>query len=283
MSHLQIGDLAERTGVAAGTIRMWETRHGFPRPTRTATGYRRYSEDDVEVVRRVAFLRERGLSMAAAIERAGAREVTEQPSIYAAVAGTDPAARPQTLSKRTLVALSRAIEDETMATGSRPVVVGAFQHERFYRPVEHRYERMARVADAAWVFADFPSVRRAPGRPVEVPLDAGAVLSNEWAVVVDAPGFAACLLAWEHLDRPGEGPDAGRRFEALWTVDPHAVRRAVHAATRVAAGADPDLGEELEAMLSDRPLAFEEPAPALTALTGRVVGYLESSHGERSS
>jgi hypothetical protein len=37
------------------------------------------------------------------------------------------------------------------------------------------------------------------------------------------------------------------------------------------------LGAEMEQLLLDRPLAFEEPAPALTALTNRVVAYLESA------
>jgi hypothetical protein len=34
--------------------------------------------------------------------------------------------------------------------------------------------------------------------------------------------------------------------------------------------------DELGAVLEDRPLAFEEPAPTLTALANRVVGYLET-------
>ena len=40
VKKLAIKDLAEQTGVAAGTIRMWEQRYGFPEPARTAAGYR---------------------------------------------------------------------------------------------------------------------------------------------------------------------------------------------------------------------------------------------------
>jgi DICT domain-containing protein len=68
-----------------------------------------------------------------------------------------------------------------------------------------------------------------------------------------------------------------RRFEAIWTVDPHATRRAVHAGAQLAARADPALGARLEELLADRPLAMEEPAPALTALTNRVLAYLEAA------
>ena len=39
---LSIREVAEQTGLAPGTIRMWEQRYGFPSPRRTASGYRRY-------------------------------------------------------------------------------------------------------------------------------------------------------------------------------------------------------------------------------------------------
>ena len=46
---LTIGDLAERTGVSTGTLRMWETRYGFPVPQRRASGHRRYDEQVVDL------------------------------------------------------------------------------------------------------------------------------------------------------------------------------------------------------------------------------------------
>jgi MerR family transcriptional regulator, light-induced transcriptional regulator len=39
---------------------------------------------------------------------------------------------------------------------------------------------------------------------------------------------------------------------------------------------DAAVGAELEAWLADRPLALEQPVPALTALANRVVAYLEA-------
>jgi DNA-binding transcriptional MerR regulator len=56
---LSIREVAEQTGLAAGTIRMWEQRHGFPSPRRTASGYRRYEPEDVETLRRVRAHRQR--------------------------------------------------------------------------------------------------------------------------------------------------------------------------------------------------------------------------------
>jgi DICT domain-containing protein len=273
--ELAIKDVAEQTGIAAGTIRMWEQRHGFPEPQRLPSGYRRYTPEDVETLRRVQAYRRRGLSVSAAIARA--RETggaSDRPSLYAAVAAAEHGARPQVLRKATLESISRAIEHETLALAAAPVLVGAFQRERFYRPIEARWRRLAAHADAAVVFADFPSERHPEGGPDELPIDADDALGNEWAVVVDAPGFAASLVAWEQ-PRPRPGLERERRFEALWTLDPRAARRACRTAARMAAAIDPKTGERLEALLADRPLALEQPVPSLTALANRVVAYLD--------
>ena len=280
MTELAIKDVAERTGIAAGTIRMWEQRYGFPAPQRRPSGYRRYTEEDVETLRRVAAYRHRGLSVPAAIERA--RETgtaTDRPSIFAAVTTASQDLRPQVLRKSTLVALSRAIEHEAIARAVAPVLVGAFQHERFYRMVEPRYRRLAQVADAAIVFADFATEAHPEGGPVELPIAPEDALGNEWAVIVDAPGFAACLLAWEQpgVTEPGLDDDADRQFEAIWTVDPVVTRRAAQVGARLASRIDPQIGDRLAEMLEGRPLALEQPAPALTALTNRVVAYLETA------
>ena len=280
MNQLAIKDIAERTGLAPGTIRMWEQRYGFPEPERTPSGYRRYTDDDVEALRRVAAYRRVGLSIPAAIERVrNAETASDRPSIYASVASLDPSARPQLLRKGTLIALSRAIEHEALARAASPLLFASFQTEDRYRQVEARYRRLAAHADAATVFAAFDGPRRPRGGPVELPIDLDDAIGNEWAVIVDAPGYSACLLAWEH---PHESngtplPDHARRFEAVWTVHPRATRRAAEVAARLAAQIDPDYGEELETLLSDRPLAVESPAPGLTALANRAIAYVEEA------
>ena len=67
-----------------------------------------------------------------------------------------------------------------------------------------------------------------------------------------------------------------RRFEAAWTLDPLTVRRATSAAAALAGRSDPELGTELARLLADRPYALEAPAPGLTALTNRILRYLEA-------
>jgi MerR family transcriptional regulator, light-induced transcriptional regulator len=275
---LAIREIADRTGVAAGTIRMWEQRYGFPRPERTASGYRMYSEDDVETLRRVVAFRNRGLSVPAALERASRwAGPTDRPSIYGALAAGDRAARAHVLRKPTLLAISRAMEDETLARAAAPVVFGAFQRRRHYRPVEHRYRRLATAADAVVVFADFPVLAGGDGKPFEVPIEPDEVLGHEWAVVVDAPGYAAALVGWEQpeSERDRDLLESERRFEAMWTMDPEVVRRASRASASLAGRGDPRLGEGRGELRAERPLAGEAPAPGLEALTNRIVSYME--------
>lgn len=279
MKGLAIKDVAEQTGLAAGTIRMWEQRYGFPEPDRTSSGYRRYSDEDIAVLVRAVGLREQGLSVPAALARARAPDSpTDRPSIYGALMCADTApVRPRWLHKPTLLSISRAIENEALARASSPVCFAAFQHERFYRQVEHRYRRLAEGAAAAGVFADFADTARPEGAPVELLIDPGDALGNEWAVIVDAPGYAACLIAWEHPDDggPGSTDDAARRFESLWTTDPETVRRTARVAAQLAARCQPEWAEHVGNVLADRPLAFERPAPALTALTNRIIAYVD--------
>ena len=115
------------------------------------------------------------------------------------------------------------------------------------------------------------------GGPIEVPIGPQDALANEWAVIIDAPGYAACLLGWEHpataSDRPTTASAASRRSGRSTRARRAAPRRSP---CGLAAREVPEDGGRVEAMLADRPLAIEEPAPSLTALTNRLVAYLEA-------
>lgn len=62
----RIQAVAQRTGIPAATLRAWERRYGIPRPVRTDTAYRTYSERDVELVEELRRLCGTGLSPAEA-------------------------------------------------------------------------------------------------------------------------------------------------------------------------------------------------------------------------
>ncbi|KAB2812282.1 MerR family transcriptional regulator [Pimelobacter simplex] len=272
---LTIGDLAQRTGVSTAVLRMWETRHGFPDPRRLASGHRRYSARDVDLVRQVVRRKDAGIRLDVAIAEAAASRPPASPSVFAELRRRHPALAVHRLRKSTLIALSWAIEDECCAVADRPVLFGAFQRPEFYAPSARRWAELARVARSAVVFADgWPGgVDDAEG-PVRVTLDPSAPLRREWSVVCDAFDSTACLAAWE---LPGQStvPDRERLFEALWTVDPVAVRDAARVAAAVAADAGvagaPALLDELAATPAPRATA---PA-AVTALFNRVVAYVD--------
>jgi methanogenic corrinoid protein MtbC1 len=58
---------AEMTGVSEGLIRAWERRYGVLKPRRTASGYRAYTNSDIEVLRRLKKLTEEGVAIAEAV------------------------------------------------------------------------------------------------------------------------------------------------------------------------------------------------------------------------
>ena len=260
----------------AGTIRMWEQRYGFPVPQRTSSGYRRYSQSDVEALQRVLAYKEHGMSVPAALERAqAASAAATRPSLFAAVAtgGRVPA---RILRKRTLLAISHAFEDETLARAAGAVVIGAFQNVKNYGAAEHRYRRLAAVADMTVVLADFDDCSGGEGTPVQVPVRPADAIAHEWAVVIDSPTFAACLLAWEPPAVSPPARDFDRRFETYWSLDPEVVRRAAMAAVELVRADAPRVGEQMASHLADRPLASEGPAPALESVMARAIEYLEA-------
>jgi MerR family transcriptional regulator, light-induced transcriptional regulator len=262
-------EMSARSGIGEATLRMWEVRHGFPQPRRVASGHRRYSEQDLARVRAVVRGRERGLSLQAAIELAQDAGEEQAPSVFASLRSRYPQLELQLVSKRAMLVMSRAIEDESLARAERPVLFGCFERERFYRASEGRWRELARTAERAVVLADFRRTRRPKGGPVEVPISPSAPVAREWAIVCESPGFGACLAGWERPpDAPGE-----RLFEAVWTVEAPAVRLAAQVCLRLASIGAPDVAEGLGDRLDATPVAREHELRSAIQLSTRMVRY----------
>jgi len=60
---ITIGDLANETGVRTRTIRFYEEKGLLPRPRRSESGYRLYSEQDIKLLRLIRSARSLGLSI----------------------------------------------------------------------------------------------------------------------------------------------------------------------------------------------------------------------------
>jgi len=52
MKFYGIGQVAEIVDVSSQSLRLWESQGLIPAPHRTATKHRRYTGDDVEVIKR---------------------------------------------------------------------------------------------------------------------------------------------------------------------------------------------------------------------------------------
>ena len=94
-----ISQLASLKGVGEGTLRMWETRHGA-KPRRLHNGHRRYSQQDIELVRAAAGHRRDGLAVPAALQRARAAITASPESLFAALREARPQLVPQTCAAR---------------------------------------------------------------------------------------------------------------------------------------------------------------------------------------
>ncbi len=273
--NLTIGDLAQRTGLTPAVLRMWETRHGFPAPHRLPSGHRRYSEQQVGLVSQVLRRRDAGIRLDIAIAEALATVVPGAPSVFAVLRKRHPGLLPHRLRKSTLLALSWALEDECCARAESPVLFGSFQTEAFFVPSIPRWNELARVARSTMVFADFDELLDEGGAtPIRVPLGADAPMRREWSVVCDAVEHSACLSAWE-LPGQTDVPDRHRIFEAVWTVDPRAVRDAARACARVAAANGAERATPLIYELTEDPVLQVTDPATTTALFNRIVAYVD--------
>lgn len=275
-AHLSIGDLAEATGVSAATLRIWETRHGFPEPTRLPSGHRRFGPADVAAVRRVVGLRGAGIRLDVAIAQA-VDEQSSAPigndSVFARLRATHPALQPTQLAKSTLLGMSWAIEDEFCAQARRGHVFGAFQQVSRFESARARWAEIARVSDSTFVFADFDAVAEEP--PVCIPLAPDAPMIREWAVVCDTPSLGMALTAWE-LPGQVDVPDMERVFETLWTVDPEPVREAARVCAAVASAAGSRRAAHVVDELAAPVVTGRTDIGALTSLFNRSVSYVDA-------
>ena len=265
---LTIGAVAARTGLSVPVLRSWEQRHGFPRPARLHGGHRRYDDDDVARILRVVEERRAGRSLEAAISLAQRSPELAPPlggtdgTVYAGLRRRRPDLEVRVLGRRTMLALSHAIEDECLAQADRPTVTGAFQRVEAYERALPRWRALAAQGASTLVFADFARSRSQRGvQQVAIPAD--APLAREWSVVCDSPGSAGALAGWERADG---------RFEALWSVEPDVVRLATQLGRQLAAEHAPRLA------LPPVPTGPIDPVASLrraTAITNRAIAYLD--------
>ena len=132
------------------------------------------------------------------------------------VVADDPAIR--TAQKRTLLAISRHLEEQARNSEKSPIVLTAVQRGiNFGLPTRHRYAALAAVCPLVAVFGtDLALDQSAAVRAVE--LDASDPLCSQWVVVTLGPHTAAALVARERSGQPAATED-DREFDFVVTHD----------------------------------------------------------------
>ena len=274
-ASLTIGELSRRTGVSPATLRMWETRHDFPTALRLDSGHRRYAESQVAAVDHVVRRRDAGVRLDVAISEAIAAAEPTAPSVFAELRRRHPHLVAQRLRKSTLLALSWAIEDEFCARAQRGHLFAGFQHERYLRKAQARWDELARVSSSAFAFAEMSGSGQSSGeRLTLVGLQPDEPMRREWFVICESHELPVVLTAWE-LPGQTEVPDRERMFETIWTVEPGAVRDAARVCSRVAHGHGVAEAAPLLYELADEPAPLVADAATVATLFNRVVAYVD--------
>ncbi|HXV57783.1 MAG TPA: cobalamin B12-binding domain-containing protein [Gaiellaceae bacterium] len=123
--YLRIGELSRRVGVSPELLRAWETRYGLLRPSRSAGGFRLYSDEDEARVRLMRLYQERGLSAAEAARLAASAEPGAAPE----------AAEPDGRVAAEVARLRETLDafDEAGAHGAFDRLVGALSTDALVR------------------------------------------------------------------------------------------------------------------------------------------------------
>jgi DICT domain-containing protein len=152
-----------------------------------------------------------------------------------------------------------------------------FQQERFYRQSGERWKELARTASVAVIFADFGASSGPDASPLTVRIPADAPLRREWFLVCAAPDYPAFISGWEFPGQKGV-PDAWRRFEVLWSVDPPAVRDAALICAQITRTLSPGLDPRPDDLPAGAPPASADLHRAI-GLFNRMASYLDKPAG----
>ncbi|MGD1950033.1 MAG: HD domain-containing phosphohydrolase [Leptolyngbyaceae cyanobacterium] len=191
--------------------------------------------------------------------------------------------------KNTLVALCHALEDHILEQpdGEKPLVLVTFQQGKWYLQEADRYLEIARysqqVAIAAVPDSGFGDHATSKLANVDlVDLQSSDSLTEEWNLIILAPGYASMVLCHELSDdeyRSDSMPsvDIERKFYGLWTFE----RGPVEAAAKILIERMRPYDTALANQLTERFNSLKNnPSPVPTDLSGvvaRIVNYLQSS------
>jgi len=211
--------------------------------------------------------------------------MSNSPSVLTELLQIQPRLRQQMYFKSSLTALSHAMEDQVLAetTGGDPLIIAAFQRERFYRQEAHRYRRIAEKSQQVYVLSapetEFKNSSELHETIAFTPDDA---LAQEWHLVVIGHNYASCLICRE---RPTQDKwDNNRRFEGIWTFDREVSQGAGGILLARILGYRPELQDKIDRAralwIQPHPDESADPLPAISSnpdpFVQRLITYLQA-------
>jgi len=204
--------------------------------------------------------------------------------------------RPQMYFKSSLTALSHAMEDRVLSGSDAPLVIASFQRERFYRQEAHRYKRIAAKSDQIYVLAA-PEANFTNNSDIyeTIAFEPADSLTQEWHLIVIGKTYISCLVCEEKSataphTKASLAMDTSRRFEGIWTFDPHVSLKAADLLLEKILFYRPELAEKIAQAreeylsLTDFPTESSETSPQLgdslhnnpDPFVQRLVSYLQA-------
>lgn len=135
--------------------------------------------------------------------------------------------RPQIYFKSSMIALARALQDLVLADKQQYLVIANFQHEKYFRQQQQRFQQMASRSEQVYILGvpDRESGFAVGNLGYEtIPLKPTDTLARERYLVVIGQQYSACLAVQERLSL-NNLPDQAyviqqeQIFEGFWTFD----------------------------------------------------------------
>ncbi|MBT9313868.1 HD domain-containing phosphohydrolase [Leptothoe spongobia] len=191
--------------------------------------------------------------------------------------------------KNTLVALCHALEDHILeqSDGAKPLVLVTFQQGKWYLQEADRYRDIAncsqQVAIAAIPDSGFSDHATSQLPNVDlVDLEADDSLTEEWNLIILAPGYAAMVLCHELSEEDYRNDniptiDVERKFYGLWTFERQSVELSAKILIDRMRPYNTSLADRLTEHFNGLKNNPSGTSVDLSGVVSRIVNYLQSS------
>lgn len=188
--------------------------------------------------------------------------------------------------KNTLVALCHALEDWILSSGSKPIVVAAFQRGKWYLQEADRYHDLATKSQQVVImatpdsgFATHPTSQQPNVELVSLATD--DPVGQEWHLMILAPTYSAMVLCQEltaadYGKHGSPSHDLERKFYGFWTFEPNLVQETIELTIEHIQFYKPDLADRLTQQMQEilaTPVAKRDDMGQVVA---QVVDYLQA-------